>query len=610
MPPLTPLPPLTDSTTTPSPTTPSTSKWAATRQQVQRVWALSKPYFSSEHKWQARGMLAAIVALNLALVYMNVLFNDWNKLFYDSLQDKNAAVFWEQLGRFTYLAFAFIVIAVYKFYLSQLLEMRWRAWMTTHYLTRWLGNQAFYRFELARYGAVPQGEAAPPDNPDQRIQGDINLFTSDTLSLSMGLLNSVVTLGSFVGILWTLSGGFAFSLQGSAYVIPGFMVWMAVLYSLAGSVITHYIGRPQIALNFQQQQVEADFRHRMVRVREYSESIALDRGEKVEQAQLELRFGRVLGNYLALIQAQKRLVWFTSFFGQAAVVFPFLVAAPRFFSGAIQLGELMQISSAFGQVQGALGWFVDSYSNLASWRATTDRLTSFDAALKSIAPVTQDGATPADMAVRASDLQVALPTGAVLLAHTQLQAGAGDTVLLTGPSGSGKSTLFRTLAGIWPFARGKVERGADTMFLPQRPYFPDGPLRDALAYPDAASTYPDAALQQALTDAMLPQLAEHLDRTDAWSQKLSGGEQQRLAFARVLLKKPKWVFADEATSALDIAAETTLYTRLTALVKERNGGLVSIAHRPGVAAFHQRQWVLEPQAPGSEALFKLSEKPA
>ena len=610
MPPLTPLPPLTDSTTTPSPTTPPTSKWAATRQQVQRVWALSKPYFSSEHKWQARGMMAAIVALNLALVYMNVLFNDWNKLFYDSLQDKNAAVFWEQLGRFTYLAFAFIVIAVYKFYLSQLLEMRWRAWMTTHYLTRWLGNQAFYRFELARYGAVPQGEAAPPDNPDQRIQGDINLFTSDTLSLSMGLLNSVVTLGSFVGILWTLSGGFAFSLQGSAYVIPGFMVWMAVLYSLAGSVITHYIGRPQIALNFQQQQVEADFRHRMVRVREYSESIALDRGEKVEQAQLELRFGRVLGNYLALIQAQKRLVWFTSFFGQAAVVFPFLVAAPRFFSGAIQLGELMQISSAFGQVQGALGWFVDSYSNLASWRATTDRLTSFDAALKSIAPVTQDGATPADMAVRASDLQVALPTGAVLLAHTQLQAGAGDTVLLTGPSGSGKSTLFRTLAGIWPFARGKVERGADTMFLPQRPYFPDGPLRDALAYPDAASTYPDAALQQALTDAMLPQLAEHLDRTDAWSQKLSGGEQQRLAFARVLLKKPKWVFADEATSALDIAAETTLYTRLTALVKERNGGLVSIAHRPGVAAFHQRQWVLEPQAPGSEALFKLSEKPA
>jgi putative ATP-binding cassette transporter len=375
-------------------------------------------------------------------------------------------------------------------------------------------------------------------------------------------------------------------------------------------VLTHYIGRPQIALNFQQQKVEADFRHRMVRVREYSESIALDRGETVEHAQLELRFGRVLGNYLALIRAQKRLVWFTSFFGQAATVFPFLVAAPRFFSGAIQLGELMQISSAFGQVQGALSWFVDNYSSLATWRATTDRLTGFESAFQTLVPVSPNGTAPADVAVRASDLTVSLPTGAVLLAHTEVQAWSGDTVLVTGPSGSGKSTLFRALAGIWPFANGKVERSEDTMFLPQRPYFPDGPLRDALAYPQATSTYPDQELKQALVDAMLPQLVDQLDRSDAWSQKLSGGEQQRLAFARVVLKKPKWVFADEATSALDEAAEATLYQRLRALVTARQGGMISIAHRPGVAAFHQRKWVLEPQAAGSEALFKLAEKPA
>lgn len=599
-------------TQAPAPLHTLAEKWAATRQQVGRVWALSKPYFSSEQKWKARGLLAAIVALNLGLVYMNVLFNDWNKVFYDALQDKNATVFWEQLGRFTYLAFAFIVIAVYKFYLSQLLDMRWRAWMTTHYLQRWLSNQAFYRFELSRYSAnSAEGVASKnPDNPDQRIQEDIGQFTGQTLSLSMGLLNSVVTLGSFVGILWTLSGGFAFKFQGSEYVIPGFMVWMAVVYSVAGSVITHYIGRPQIALNFQQQQVEADFRHRMIRVREYSESIALDRGETVEHAQLELRFGRVLSNYLNLIRAQKRLIWFTSFFGQAAVVFPFLVAAPRFFSGAIQLGELMQISSAFGQVQGAMSWFVDSYSSLASWRATTDRLTSFEESFQKLAPVESSETAAIDVAIRTSDLGVALPTGAMLLAHTALQVGAGDTVLLTGPSGSGKSTLFRSLAGIWPFAKGRVERGEGTMFLPQRPYIPDGPLRDALAYPQPAASYTDAALQQALQDALLPQLASQLDRTDAWSQKLSGGEQQRLAFARVLLKKPKWVFADEATSALDTAAETTLYQRLTDLVAERQGGVVSIAHRPGVAAFHRRHWVLEPQAAGGEALFKLSEKPA
>ena len=609
-------------------TRPSLSgKWAATRQQTQRVWALSKPYFSSEQKWQARALLLAIVALNLGLVYMNVLFNDWNKLFYDSLQDKNATIFWQQLGRFSYLAFAFIVIAVYKFYLTQLLEIRWRAWMTGHYLQRWLAKQAFYRFELARYqagaaagSAVAADPANPtsaastasgnPDNPDQRIQEDIGQFTGSTLGLSMGLLNSVVTLGSFVGILWTLSGGFSFHFQGSEYVISGFMVWMALLYSVVGSVLTHYIGRPQIALNFQQQKVEADFRHRLLRVREYSESIALDRGEGVEQAQLELRFGRVLANYLALIRAQKRLIWFNSFFGQAAVVFPFLVAAPRFFSGAIQLGELMQISSAFGQVQGALSWFVDSYSSLASWRATTDRLTGFERAFQTLAPLSEPTPAPAGMGLRGEDLSVSLPTGAVLLAHTQLQASAGDTVLLSGPSGSGKSTLFRTLAGIWPFAKGTVERSPDTMFLPQRPYFPDGPLRDALAYPQPASSHTDAELQQALEDAMLPQLAEQLGRTDAWSQKLSGGEQQRLALARVLLKKPKWVFADEASSALDEATEATLYQRLTALVAQRQGGLVSIAHRPGVAAFHSRHWVLQPQAQGGEALFALTEVPA
>jgi putative ATP-binding cassette transporter len=606
------------------------TKFQAFVLQSRRVWTLSKPYFSSDHKWMARGLLGAIVALNLALVYMNVLFNEWNRLFYDALQDKNSAVFWEQLGRFTYLAFAFIVIAVYKFYLTQLLEMRWRAWMTTHYLDRWLSNQTFYRLELARYARQAKsldGNKANPDNPDQRIQEDISQFTNLTLGLSMGLLNSVVTLGSFVGILWTLSGSFALHLAGGEYVIPGFMVWMAVLYCGVGSVLTHYIGRPQIALNFEQQRVEADFRHRMVRVREYSESIALDGGEAVERKQLDGRFGAVLGNYLALIRAQKRLIWFTSFFGQAAVVFPFVVAAPRYFSGAIQLGQLTQISGAFGQVQGALSWFVDSYSSLASWRATTDRLTGFEASFSAVAPVEYARIAPEYVATSASDLGVNLPDGTVLLAHTTVSAAAGERILLQGPSGSGKSTLFRTLAGIWPFATGKVQRPLDAMFLPQRPYFPNGPLRDALAYPQPAANYTDTQLQQALRDALLPDLANQLDTLDAWGQKLSGGEQQRLAIARALLKKPQWLFADEATSALDEAAEKTLYQRLSDMLAQRGGSLVSIAHRPGVAAFHTRQWVLEPQtmgqAAGAEpgagpagavgsaaARFTLSEKPA
>jgi putative ATP-binding cassette transporter len=573
-----------------------------------QAWALTKPYFQSDQKWKARGLLLAIVALNLGLVYMAVLFNDWNRLFYDALQNKQEPVFWTQLGRFTYLAFAFIIIAVYKFYLTQLLEMRWRGWMTTHYLQRWLAGQAFYKLELARFTSRPNADTSNPDNPDQRIQEDINLFTTYTVSLSMGLLNSVVTLLSFIGILWGLSGEFAFTVGGTAVHIPGFMVWMAVLYCAVGSVLTHYIGRPQIKLNFDQQRVEADFRHHMVRVREYSESIALDRGEQVERVQLDTRLDRVLGNYLRLIKAQKNLIWFTSFFGQAAVVFPFVVAAPRFFSGAIQLGELMQISSAFGQVQGSLSWFVDSYSSLASWRATTDRLTSFEASFKALALVDHTQAAIDSEALDAPDLTVALPNGTVLLAGAALHAQAGDSVLLQGPSGSGKSTLFRTLAGIWPFASGQVASPRDTMFIPQRPYFPNGPLREALAYPQAPSQYTDAQLKQALEDAMLADLTPQLDHADAWSQKLSGGEQQRLAIARVLLKKPKWVFADEATSALDEATESSVYKRLLALVQQAGGAIISIAHRPSVAVFHQQRWTLEKQADGAPALYKLEEK--
>ena len=585
---------------------------------TRRVWALSAPYFRSEDKWKARGLLLAIVLLNLGAVYMLVLLNEWNRVFYDALQNKDAAVFWTQLGRFTYLAFAFIIIAVYRFYLTQLLEVRWRAWMTAHYLQRWLSDHAFYKMELARFSGSGNAHGTA-DNPDQRIQEDINLFTTYSISLSMGLLNAVVTLVSFVGILWTLSGAFAFNFNGASYSIPGFMVWMAVLYCVIGSVITHYIGRPQIKLNFQQQQVEADFRHHMVRVREYSESIALDKGEAVERAQLDTRFAAVLANYLKLIKKQKNLVWFTNFFGQAAVVFPFIVAAPRFFSGAIQLGELIQISSAFGRVQDSLSWLVDNYSSLAAWRATTDRLTSFEDNIRAVAQqgraqaAINSGANTANPlaagTLAVNDLSLMLPTGATLLSGVSLQAGPGESVLLKGPSGSGKSTLFRALAGIWPFATGQTHLPLDAMFIPQRPYFPDGSLRNALAYPQPAAQYDDDALKQALIDALLPQLTGRLDDEDAWSQKLSGGEQQRLAVARVLLKKPRWIFADEATSALDETAEKTIYQKLLASVRSAQGSLVSIAHRPTVAAFHGTLWELEKLPEGAPALYRVRETP-
>lgn len=576
-------------------------KLAAVKATTAKIWALTTPFFSSEEKWKARGLLAAIVLLNLGAVYMLVQINEWNRLFYDALEKRDQPVFWAQLLRFTWLAFGYIVIAVYRFYLTQLLEMRWRAWMTTHYLQRWLANQAFYRMELARFS----NSGATPDNPDQRIQEDLNLFTTYSVSLSMGLLNALVTLASFVGILWSLSGGFAFSMGGSTYEIAGFMVWAAVAYCVVGTIITHYIGRPQIALNFKQQRYEADFRHHMVRVREYSEAIALDKGEQVERQHLDRRFGSVLANYLRLIKAQKNLTWFTNFFGQAAVVFPFIVAAPRFFAGAIQLGELMQIASAFSQVQDSLAWFVDNYSSLAAWRATADRLTSFEESVAAQDQAQRPEVVEGTGKLSAHDLSLALPGGAVLLSGLSLQVAPGDAVLIKGPSGSGKSTLFRAFAGIWPFARGKVETPANTMCIPQNPYFPDGKLRDALAYPDPASRYANEDLHRALEEAMLPQLASRLDEEDAWSQKLSGGERQRLALARVFLKEPAWVLADEATSALDGQAENTIYQRLVAMVRRKGGALVSIAHRPALEAFHDRRWELQPLPAGSPAAYRL-----
>jgi vitamin B12/bleomycin/antimicrobial peptide transport system ATP-binding/permease protein len=577
------------------------TKFRSLKAFIGRVAKLSLPYFKSEEKWHARGFLLAIVLLNLGTVFMAVQFNDWYKLFYNALEKRDQAVFWTQLGRFTYLAFGAIIIAVYKFYLTQLLEMRWRKWMTTHYLERWLTNHTFYKLELMRYSNAHNTEAIT-DNPDQRISEDINQFTSATITLSMGFLDAVVTLVSFVGILWALSGSFSFTVFDNSYFIPGFMVWAAIAYCALGSVLTHYLGRSQIKLNFFQQRYEADFRHHMVRVREYSEAIALDKGEKVEIQQLGHRFSTVLANYLKLIQAQKKLVWFTSFFGQAAVIFPFIVAAPRFFKGAIQLGELIQISSAFGQVQDSLSWFVENYSDLAAWRATTDRLTSFNESMEASEAVAAQHALPTaqpapaaanNNQLTADDLTLALPNGQALLAHTTLKAQAGDTILLSGPSGSGKSTLFRAFAGIWPFSTGQVHLPANTMFIPQRPYFPNGTLRDALAYPELATQYTDIDLQSALNDALLPHLASRLDDQDAWGQILSGGEQQRLAIARVLLKKPQWIFADEATSALDVEAENKLYKRLIAGVLLAKGAIISIAHRPSVAAFHNTTWTLE-----------------
>ena len=555
-----------------------------------QAWTLIRPYFSGPERLKALGLLIAVIGLNLITVYIDVLINAFQRDFYNALENRDFQAFTEQLWRFAGLAFAFILVTVYKFYLTQLFELRWRAWLTDRLVSGWLAQRTYYRLELTR---------AATDNPDQRIAEDVRLFTESTVSLSMGLLNAVVTLVSFVTILWTVSGPLSVALGGSVIEVPGYMVWVALLYALAGSLLSHWIGRPLIALNFAQQRLEADFRYGLIRVREHAESVALYRGEDAERRTVRDRFGRVLANTWALVKAQKRLIWMQSLYGQLAVIFPFVVAAPRYFNGPLKLGDVMQIASAFGQVQGALSWFVSAYAEIADWRASTERLLGFQAALGRTLPSPSEalqietGPGPALFGV---DLHT--PDGQSIVTGARLTLAAGERLLLTGPSGSGKSTLFRALAGLWPYGQGRIVQAAEgVLFLPQRPYLPIGRLRATVSYPAAPDAFDDVQLASVLAEVRLAHLTPQLDEEAAWDRRLSPGEQQRLAFARALLNRPQWLFLDEATAALDEATAVTLY----ALLIERlpHTTLVSIAHDSAVAGFHTRAVLLQPGPAGS-----------
>ncbi|MEO8203847.1 MAG: ABC transporter ATP-binding protein/permease, partial [Betaproteobacteria bacterium] len=497
-------------------------------------WALARPYWVSEERGRGVVLLSAVIGFTLALVWTEVQFNAWNKGFYDTFENKDRLGFYLELGRFTLLAVIFIVLAVYKQYLQQMLMIEWRAWLTERYLSKWLEGQAYYRLQLLDKGT---------DNPDQRIADDLNIFVDLTLTLSLGLLAAVVTLVSFIGILWSISG----ALQVAGYTIPGYMVWVALLYAIAGTGVTHLIGRSLIGLNFQRQKAEADFRFSLVRLRENSEGVALYRGEAGEHANFSRRFTGVISNWWAIMLKQKQLTWFTSFYGQLAIIFPFVVAAPRYFSGASQLGSIFQTASAFGQVQSALSWFISAYSSFAGWKATVDRLTGFEQAIERSrveADAAQGERTQAgDTALSLEHLGLSLPQGTPLLADTNVRLAQGENVLITGPSGSGKSTLFRALAGIWPYWKGRIAlpKGARLLFLPQKPYLPIGTLKNAVAYPAQAGDVGDADIREALASVGLAHLGTDLGREENWAQLLSGGEQQRVAFARALINKPDWL---------------------------------------------------------------------
>jgi vitamin B12/bleomycin/antimicrobial peptide transport system ATP-binding/permease protein len=568
---------------------------------IATIWRLSLPYFRSEERWPGRLLLAAVIATELALVGLNVVLNLWYNFFYNTLQDRNWSGFVNAILFFFVFGIIYVVIAVYRTYVNQWLQIRWRRWMTQNYLQKWLEADNHYHMQLL-------GDAA--DNPDQRIAEDVRLFVESTLSIVIGILSSVVSFCSFVVILWHLSDEAPLHVFGMQLAIPGYLVWAAVIYAVLGTALTHWIGWRLIPLNFQQQRFEADFRFNLVRTRENSEQIAALGGGSTERDEHLGRFAPLIANWWAIMQRTKLVNFFAAGYSQVSSIFPYIMVSPAYFAGAMQLGGMMQTGSAFDNVQKALSYFISNYQSIAEWRAVMDRLSGFEQSIAAsrtaaLASPTIDVERRRGAAFTAAQLDVRLPDGEPIVAVDHIAFAPGDRVLITGPSGSGKSTLFRAITGIWPFGSGRVQMPADAkiMLVPQQPYFPLAPLAAAVSYPAKAGTFDDARVAEALVAVGLSELVPRLREEAHWNRMLSLGEQQRLAIARTLLHAPDYLFLDESTASLDEAAEAAVYRLL--LERLKGSAIVSIGHRSTLRAFHARRIELVEDA----ASFRLREVP-
>jgi vitamin B12/bleomycin/antimicrobial peptide transport system ATP-binding/permease protein len=564
----------------------------AKRSLLHEAWRIARVYWTSEEKWSAWALLGLIVAINLGNVYVGIQMNLWNRGFYNALQIFDSGELLRQLGWFFLIASSGVTLTVNALYFNQMLQIRWRRWLTEKYVNAWLTNQAYYQLQL-------KGEI---DNPDQRISEDIQLFTTQACTLGINLFTSIVGMGSFLFILWGLSGPAAIPLGKFGTVfIPGYLVWAALLYAGLATWITTKVGRALVPLNFRKQRFEGDFRFSLVRVRENAESVASYGGERAEFGVFKERFHSVADNFRRIMKRQMRLGCFTSSYGQVALVFPFLVVSPRYFAKQMPLGGLMQVVNAFIYVSDRLSYVITAYSDIVAWLAVTERLAGFDRKLQELREAAEVDHRIAirrsGVSVSVEDLDLDLPDGSALLRGVSCHPSKGSALLISGPTGTGKSTLLRAIAGIWPFGRGNIRIGEGRMLLvPQRPYLPQGTLANALSYPSTdGQSFTAAELGAALGEVGLGSYAAQLDVVDNWGQRMSLGEQQRLAFARVLLAEPALLFLDEATSGLDEAGEARLYGLLRSAPWQPT--VVSVGHRSTLIQFHDAILDLAPFIP-------------
>ena len=548
----------------------------------QQFWQIAGPYLRPAHSRRPLLVFSLLLLLTLVSVRMNVLFSFWYNGFYSALQGLDQAAFWYLLGVFAVLATLHVLRALFTYYVTQVFSIRWRTWLTQRLTRDWMEGDAYYRGQFLE---------TPVDNPDQRIELDVNAFVTGSVTLTLGAVSALVSLVAFTGILWGLSA----PLTVAGVEVPRAMVFAVYVYVLIATWIAFKLGKPLIRLNFLNEKLTANFRYALMRLREYAENVAFYQGSAIERDTLLGRFAALISNVWAMVYRSLKFDGFNLAVSQVAVVFPFILRAPRFFSGAIKLGDVMQTSQAFGQVQDSLSFFRESYDAFAQYRATLDRLTGFLDANRQARELPHVERIDQAQALDIRDMQVMRPDGHHLLKDFNLGLTPGQSLLIKGPSGCGKTTLLRALAGLWPYARGEVRcpGGNHALFLSQRPYLPLGTLRTAVAYPGVGGANDDDRLNDALRQVNLGHLADKLDITNDWSRILSLGEQQRLAFARVLFNQPRIVFLDESSSAMDEGLEHALYS----LMRERmhDSILVSVGPRATLARFHSHHLELDGQ---------------